>query len=161
MPQVEETRLPGIGKRYDFETGRGRRLGILVHRSGRRALLVYREDDPDECAISLELEPDESRTLAELLGAPRVVEQLGALHQDVEGLRIDWITIADDAEWAGRTLAEAGVHSNTGVSVVALISAEGSIAAPGADDVLEAGATAVVVGSPDGVDELARRLRRR
>lgn len=161
MAEVEETQLPGIGIRYDFVTGGGARIGVLLHRTGRRELLVYRHDDPDECALSLDLGSDDARTLAELLGASRVVEQLANLHQDVEGLSIDWIEIEDGAEWAGKTLREAAVHTHTGVSVVALIGASGAVAAPGAEDVLEAGATAVAVGAAEGVLALEQRLRRR
>ena len=161
MADVEETQLPGIGIRYDFVTGGGRRLGVLLHRTGRRELLLYGEGDPDECAATIDLGSDDARTLAEMLGASRVVEQLARLHLDVEGLTIDWIDIDPDAEWAGRTLREAAVHSETGVSIVAIVGQDTAIAAPGADDVLAPGATAVAVGSSDGVVELERRLRRR
>jgi TrkA domain protein len=161
MAEVEETTLPGIGVRYDFVTAGGRRIGVLLHRTGRRELLVYRSDDPDECALALDLDSDDARTLAELLGAPRVVEQLTNLHQDVEGLSIDWIEIDPGAEWAGRSLREAAVHTHTGVSVVALIGPQGAVAAPGADDVLAAGTTAVAVGALEGVRALEQRLRRR
>jgi TrkA domain protein len=161
MAEVQETQLPGIGIRYDFVTAAGVRIGVLLHRTGRRELLVYRSDDPDECAMTVDLGADDARTLAELLGASRVVEQLANLHQDVEGLSIDWIDIDPDSEWAGKTLKEAAVHTATGVSIVAIVGPDGAIAAPGADDVLEPGATAVAVGSVDGVIALERRLRRR
>lgn len=161
MAEVEETQLPGIGIRYEFVTGAGERIGVLLHRTGRRDLLVYRADDPDECALTLDLGADDARTLAELLGASRVVEQLANLHQDVEGLSIDWIEIADGAEWAGKTLRDAAVHTETGVSIVALVGSSGAIAAPGAEDVLAPGSTAVAVGAADGVRALTRRLRGR
>jgi K+:H+ antiporter subunit KhtT len=161
MAEVEETTLPGIGVRYDFVTGGGSRIGVLLHRTGRRELLVYRTDDPDECALAMDLDPDDARTLAELLGASRIVEQLANLHQDVEGLSIDWIKIDAGAEWAGQRLRDAAVHTHTGVSIVALIGSEGAIAAPGADDVLAAGSTAVAVGVPEGLRDLEQRLRRR
>jgi len=161
MADVEETPLPGIGIRYEFATSSIRRIGVLLRRNGRRDLLVYREDDPDECALTIDLGTDDARTLAELLGASRVIEALSELHQDIEGLSIDWIEIEPGADWAGKRLGEAAVHTHTGVSVVAIIGAEGAIAAPGADAVLEAGATAIAVGTREGVDALAHRLRRR
>lgn len=160
MAQVEETPLPGIGIRYDFVTGTGRRIGVLLHRTGRRELLVYRADDPDECALTIDLGGDDARTLAELLGASRVVEALTALHQDIEGLSIDWIEVDAGSPWAGKTLREAAVHSEIGVSVVALISPEGAVIAPGAEDILTPGITAVAIGTREGVDALARRVRR-
>jgi K+:H+ antiporter subunit KhtT len=160
MAQVEETPLPGVGIRYDFRTESGRRLGVLLHRSGRRELLVYSEDDPDETSVTVDLGRDDARTLAELLGASVVVEHLGELQQDLEGLSIDWVPIDEGSDWAGKTLSEAGVHTTTGVSIVAFICAGRTVAAPGAHDRLEPGTTAVAVGSPEGISILARHLRR-
>ena len=50
-------------------------MGVLVHRSGRRELLLYERDDADECAVALDLSVDDARTLAELLGLARIVEK--------------------------------------------------------------------------------------
>jgi TrkA domain protein len=159
MADVQETHLPGIGVRFDFPTSTGTRVGVLVHKTGRRELLVYRHDDPDECAIAVDLDNDEARTLAEMLGASRIIEQLDNLRQEVEGLLIDWITIDENSEWANRTLSDAAVHTQTGVSIVAIVTANGSIAAPGASDVLRPGTTVVAVGIAEGIRNLTARLR--
>jgi hypothetical protein len=45
--EVEEVRLPGIGTRYDFATGEGRRVGVVSHRTGRLEFVVYDRQDPD------------------------------------------------------------------------------------------------------------------
>ncbi|HXY93729.1 MAG TPA: TrkA C-terminal domain-containing protein, partial [Acidimicrobiia bacterium] len=155
-----ETTLPGVGVRYDFQTAQGTRIGVLVHRTGRRDLLVYALDDPDSLTAQLGLEPDDARTLAELLGASRIAEHLAAVQQDIEGLSIDWIVIDDGAEWAGASLRDAGVHTNTGVSVVALLGGDRAIAAPGAEDVLAPGSTAVAVGTPEGLQQLTAKVKR-
>ncbi len=160
MADVEETTLPGVGVRYDFVTSSSRRVGVLLHRSGHRDLLVYRDDDPDECHMTIDLDGDDARTLAEILGASRVVEALTSPRQDVEGLSIDWIEIEPGAEWADRRLGDAAVREKVGVSVVALIGPDGATVGPGADDVLAAGATAIAVGTRDGVTALHQRLRR-
>ena len=160
MAEVSETKLPGVGVRYDLVTEAGPRVGVLVHRSGRRDLLLYSERDPSACDRTVELDPEESLALAELLGATRVAEELAALRQDIQGLAIDWIRIEPGSEWADRRLGEAAVHTTTGVSIVAILDRDGSTAAPGPDAVLTAGATAVAVGSPEGIAQLATRLRR-
>lgn len=158
MADVDETPLPGLGIRYDFNTDAGDRLGVLVHRTGRRDVFVYSADDPDECVISVTLRPDDARTLAELLGASRVAEHLTALQQQVAGIALDWIAVDPTSPWAGKTLREAAVHTETGVSVVALLNGDDVTAAPGASDVLVAGATVVAIGRPDGLQSLAARL---
>jgi hypothetical protein len=33
MEEVSETKLPGVGVRYDFVTAAGQRIGVLVHRT--------------------------------------------------------------------------------------------------------------------------------
>ena len=108
MAEVSETTLPGVGVRYDFVTSEGVRIGVLVHRTGRRDLLVYSPVDPDACVAQLSFDPDDARTLAELLGATRIAESIAAVQQDIEGLSIDWIKIDEGSEWAGKRLSEAG-----------------------------------------------------
>jgi TrkA domain protein len=161
MAEVRETKLPGVGVRFDFVSGAGTPLGVLVHRSGGRDILVYSADDPETCRATIRLDPADATTLAELLGASRITEELESAQQDIAGLAIDWIPVEPDAEWAGRTLADAAVHSTTSVSIVALVGADGTaIAAPGARDVLAPGSTAVAVGTSEGLRALAERLRR-
>jgi K+/H+ antiporter YhaU regulatory subunit KhtT len=63
---------------------------VLVYRTGRRDLIVYSAADPDASVAQLNLDPDDARTLAEVLGASRIAESLAAVQQDIEGLSIDW-----------------------------------------------------------------------
>jgi TrkA domain protein len=160
MADVSETTLPGVGVRYDFPTSGGHRVGVLVHRTGRRELLLYARDDPDALEAQVSLDSDDARTLAELLGASRIAEHLAAVQQDIEGLSIDWIVVDEGSEWAGSRMRDAGVHTHTGVSVVAILGAEHAVAAPGADDVLEPGATVVAVGPQEGLELFASKVRR-
>ena len=159
--EIRETELPGAGVRYDFTTGAGDPLGVLVHRSGRRDLFVYSQDDPDACVSTLRLDAQDARTLAELLGASRVTAQLVALQQDVAGLGIDWVDVEDGSAWAGQSLADARVHTTTGVSIVAIIRAGEALPAPGPDAVMEAGDVCVAVGRPEGLARLAEHLEHR
>jgi TrkA domain protein len=159
MAEVQQTDLPGVGVRYDFVTASGERVGVLVHRSGRRELLVYRRDDPDECRTLLDLDGSDARTLVELLGASRVSEHLAEVQQRVAGLAIEWLRVEPGARWDGTTLGEAQVHTTTGVSVVAILRDGDTIVAPGADDALRGGDTVVAVGAPEGIERLRPALR--
>ena len=114
MSDIQETQLPGVGNRYDFVTSEGERIGVLVHRSGRRELLVYDRDDPDACRAVIRLDTDDTRTLAELLGASHVSERLAAMQQ-IAGLAIDWVTIPPASSAVGRTLRDAALRTETGV----------------------------------------------
>lgn len=65
--EIEETHLPGVGVRYDFTTERGDRLGIVVHDSGERELLICHASDPD-AARTLPLAKRDLVRLREVLG---------------------------------------------------------------------------------------------
>ncbi|MDP9419758.1 MAG: potassium transporter TrkA [Actinomycetota bacterium] len=154
MAEVAETQLPGVGVRYDFVTTDGDRIGVLVHRTGRRELLLYDDDDPDACGSVVRLDADDTHTLAELLGATQVSERLAELQQDIEGLTIDWLPVAATSACSGATLREAALRSSTGVSIVAVVRGTETIPAPGGDFQLLPGDTAVAVGTPEGIKEL-------
>jgi TrkA domain protein len=158
MSDVQETDLPGIGKRFDFETSSGDRVGVIVHRTGRRDLLLYSRQDPDSCQAVLALSEADVLTLVEVLGGSRITAHLTAVQQEVEGLAIDWIDVDASSQWAGKSLAEAAVHTRTGVSVVAIMRDDGTVPAPAADTVLLPGDRVVAVGTPEGVSQLDREL---
>lgn len=158
MSDVQETDLPGIGKRFDFETSSGDRVGVIVHRTGRRDLLLYSRQDPDSCQAVLALSEADVLTLVEVLGGSRITAHLTAVQQEVEGLAIDWIDVDASSQWAGKSLAEAAVHTRTGVSVVAIMRDDETVPAPAADTVLRAGDRVVAVGTPQGVSQLDREL---
>jgi len=158
MVDIRETELPGVGTRFDFTTSNGERVGVLVHRSGRREIALYDRDDQDRCRSVLALSPDDASALAEVLGASRVVASLTAAHQQLAGLTIDWITVAQQSALAQKTLAKAAIHTRTGVSVVAIIRGDDAIAAPGADVELLVGDRVVAVGTAKGVGQIEREL---
>lgn len=155
--EIFETPLPGVGIRYEFDTELDRRIGVLVHRDGRRELLVYRKSDPDACSETLQLNHDESASLVELLGGSKITERLSDLRHEVQGLAIEWLTLGSEAPMAGKTIGDGRVRTQSGASVIAVIRAGGSHPGPGPDFRLEVGDVVLVSGSVDGV-ERARRI---
>ena len=148
MAVVRETKLPGVGVRQEFTTSEGTVVGVLQHHDGRHDLLVYDRDDPDTCSSLLHLDDEDTRTLAELLGASQLTEGLGAVQQQVEGLLIEWITLPADSIAVGTTIGEGMYRTRTGASIVAVIRG-GSIPAPGPEFAFEAGDTVVAVGTAE------------
>lgn len=160
MTQVEETPLPGVGVRHDFTTKGGRRIGVVSHRTGRRELLLFAEDDPDACQVTLRLEEEDLRVLADLLGATHVTESLAKhVQHDIEGLAMSWLRVSPDSPCAGKTLAEVGLRTHTGVSVVAVIRGGATTPSPDADFALAGGDTAVVVGTTEGIRKAAEHFQ--
>lgn len=159
MSDIREVKLPGVGVRYEFETAAQRRIGVISHRTGLREIYVSRRHDPDESERVLELSPDDARTLAELLGATRVAQQLAELQQRIEGLVIDWLPVREDSPYAGRTIGDARIRTRTGVSVVAIVRGEDAVPAPGPEERLDSGDYLVVVGTARGVEDVVELLR--
>ena len=155
--EIFETPLPGVGIRYEFDTQHERRIGVLVHRDGRRELLVYRKSDPDACSEMLQLTHDESASLVELLGGSKVTERLSDLRHEVEGLSIEWVSLSETSPLAGKTIGEGRVRTVTGASVIAVIRNGNSFPGPGPDFLLVTGDVVLLSGSSDGV-EAARRI---
>ena len=159
MGDIQEVKLPGVGVRYEFETAEGNRIGVVSHRSGLREVYTSKRDDPDEFRRLLGLSPDDARTLAELLGATRVAQQLSELQQRIEGLAIDWLPVRADSPFVGRPLGDTQMRARTGVSVVAIVRGEDAVPAPGPDALLESDDYLVVVGTTRGIEEAVTLLR--
>jgi TrkA domain protein len=156
---LEETALPGIGLRHDFQIHSGRRMGVVSYRGGRREIVVYDARDPDTTSLSLPLTAAESEVLAELLGAPRIVEKLTAVADAFAGLVGEQIPILSDSPYAGRPLGDTRARTRTGASIVAVVREGEVIASPRPDFPFAAGDVVVVVGTPANTAAVAALLR--
>lgn len=104
---MEQVDLPGIGVRHDLLTESGRRIGVVSHRSGRRDLVLYDEDDPDASNASnadIPLTEAEAEALADILGASLMLSQLAGLRDQAAGLLTEQISIPAGSPFVGRTL---------------------------------------------------------
>jgi TrkA domain protein len=142
---------------------------VVAHRHGRRDLLVYDRADPDAARESVPLTDAESTALAGLLqasgaapGARGTADDagpaVGGRGHPVGRFAVDWVLVPPGSPWAGRSIGTAGVRSITGVSIVAVLRADAAFPSPGPDFCLQAGDTALVVGTRDGVEALVELL---
>jgi TrkA domain protein len=154
--EIFETSLPGIGIRYEFDTVRGRKIGVLVHRDGHRELLIYCKGDEDSCSETIDLVQAESAALVELFGGTKITERLTDIRHDVQGLAIEWLTVESRSPIAGRSIGDAQIRTRTGASVVAVLRGGESHPGPGPDFIFEAEDVALVTGSFDGVTQASR-----
>jgi TrkA domain protein len=153
--EVHRTALPGIGLRHDFVTERGRRVGVVSHRTGRREVVVYDREDPDTASVTLTLNSEEANGLAELLASTRLVERLAELHRQVEGLVTEQIPIPPGSPYDGRPLGDARVRTPPGASIVAVVREREVVASPRPDFGFRAGDIVVVVGTAEGTAAVA------
>lgn len=156
MPEIRETKLPGVGIEYDFRTDTGDHVGVISRSSGRREVIVFDRHDPDAVAVRVELSSAESASLAELLGGTRITAQLAALSAEIEGLFVDWLPLP--ASFRPVSIADTEMRTRTGASVIAIIRGGTAIPAPGPDAELQADDTVVLVGTRDGIAGAGRLL---
>lgn len=159
MPQVNETKLPGVGVRHEFTCDDGDRIGLITHHSGRRQLLVFAPDDPDYVTQSVSMTSDEANALAELLGGATLVERFDDLRQHIAELSLDWLPVPEHSRYAGAELGATEMRTRTGVSVIAVIRGRTTIPSPGPETILLAGDIVVVVGVAGGIDAAASLLK--
>jgi TrkA domain protein len=153
--EVEAVALPGIGVRHAFTTRQGRQLGVVSQRTGRRELVIYDTADPDTASEVIALTEGEADALAELLGAPHIVERLAAIREQVARLATEQVPIPAASPYAGGTLGDTRARSRTGASIVAVLRGSEVIPSPAPDFRFQAGDVAVVVGTPEGVEQVA------
>jgi TrkA domain protein len=135
----------------------GERVALLTHRNGRREIAVFDRSDPDACRTVLHLSQDDTRTLNELLGTSQVSEAvIGAQH--VEGLALDWITVAEGTAFDGASIARGEFRTRTGASIVAIVRDAATIAAPDPSAILQGGDVVVAIGTPEGLTRLRTLL---
>jgi TrkA domain protein len=156
--QIDKTRLPGIGLRYEFTTEEGRRVAVVSRRTGRRELVLYDTADPDAAREVLPLSDDECDALAELLGAPRIVERLADMQRDLAGLESHQMVVPPHSRFAGRPLGETQARTRTGASIVAVVRDGHVIVSPRPDFVFHAEDLVVVVGTDEAAAAVARIL---
>lgn len=158
MSEVRETKLPGVGVRHEFDTESGTRVGVIVHRDGRREILVYDQHDPDACSTMVDLSAADTRTMSELLGSSQVTEAVSAVQQDIDGLAIEWISLHATSSAIGTTIRDGEYRTRTGASIVAVIRGDDTVPAPEPEFRFAAADTVVAVGTVDGLAVLRHQL---
>jgi len=144
---IYESDLPGVGKKYEVELEGAERLVIVTHNTGKRE--VYRKTNEDA-------DGEQLFTLSDRLARQVGTILEGAYFQPVKTDRvetmlsgetaIEWYALSRGSEIAGKTIEEAAIREQTGVSIVAIQRDDRVISSPGPSETLESGDTLVVIG---------------
>jgi len=154
--EVKEVLLPGVGLRYEFENHDGDRIGVVARRTGDFEVVLYAAADPDQARSVFRLTEEEADALAQILGAPRIVERFADLTKEVPGLDAGQVRILAGSGFVDRPLGETRARTRTGASIVAIVRDEQVLASPGPSEVLHAGDVLVVIGTEDGISGVQR-----
>jgi TrkA domain protein len=140
--------LPGIGKRYSFETAEGESMVVILHQSGQRELYHFTDSDEDEPDFNLKLSDEEARQLGTLL--------LGVDYQPVaddrvelflKKVRIEWVQVEPDSELANKKIIDARIRSKTGATIIGIQRGDDFIGSPDINEVILTGDTLMVIGN--------------
>ena len=134
------TSAPAILARHDFD------------------LVRYGANDPDAAETLLSLSRDEADTLADILGAPRIVERFADLTREVPGLVSGTLEVTAGSRFDGKPLGATRSRTLTGASIVAVVRGDRVIASPTPAEVLRGGDLLVVVGTTSGLDGVRQIL---
>jgi len=149
--EVKETLLPGVGLRYEFVNADGDRVGVIARRGGEFEVFVYTAKDPDRARRVFNLTASEAEGLAQILGAPRIVESYADLTREVPGLEAGQIEVGADSRYAGKPLGDTKARTRTGASIVAIVRGDRVLASPGPDELLHPQDVLVVIGTDAGI----------
>lgn len=157
---IRETRLPGVGLRYEFNNSDGDRIGVIAQRGGEFEVFVYAGADPDRGSRVFRLTSREAEALAQILGAPRMVEGYADLTKEIPGLHSGQIPVSIGSPYVGRPLGETRARTRTGASIVAVVRGEQVLASPGPEEVLSPHDVLVVIGTDDGIAAVRQLIDR-
>jgi voltage-gated potassium channel len=102
------------------------------------------------------------RRIAQILTRPAVAEFLEGEGSGGVDYTLEEVPVHAGGEFDGSTLAEAAIRDRFGVTVLAVVRADGALDShPAATSRLHAGDTLVVIGSDDEVTHLRARFKRR
>ena len=160
MPSILESKLPGVGHKFQIEATSGDRLTIVIHDDGRRELYHFTRDTPSRVASVVTLQDSEARQVAGIIGGLTYVPKaLPTAEIVLDDLLLEWFTIPDEAHCIGKTIRDLMVRTVSGASIVSIIEENGKKTInPEADTLLNKSATLIVAGDRKTVETLKHIL---
>jgi len=151
---TRETELPGVGTKYTLELSSGEQLVVVEHRVGHWELA--RVDSEGNTTPLTTLQPREAAELGRVLSRSTGSTEDPRKQMLFEEFCIEWVALDESSQLIGQTLQQAEVRARTGVSVIAILRPEGSMASPAPDARFRNGDTLVVIGQRDQVETFLR-----
>ena len=147
--------LPGIGKRYSFQTANGENLVVILHQSGHRELYYFSGFDEDEPDFVLKLSDEEARQLGTLLlGVDYQPVADDRLELFLKRVRIEWVQVSPNSELANKKILDSQIRAKTGTTIIGILRGEDMIGSPDIYEMILPGDTLMVIGNREQTKNL-------
>lgn len=145
---IQESDLPGIGRKFQITTRSDDKLIIIIHDNGRRELYCACPDDPEEQLPMGVLDDDEARQIAGIVGGmsytPKALETIDVALDD---LVIEWYALRSHFNAIGKTIGQMRIREQTGATVIAAVERSGNKCVnPGPDYTFVENSVLVIAG---------------
>jgi len=144
---VYESDLPGVGKKFEIDLDDDTQLVVVIHNTGKRE--VYRREGDADSEKLFEVTDQLARQVGSILeGAyfQPIATDTTETMLDEDSL-LEWVKVVEGSSLVGRSLAELDFRTETGASVVAIKREDDTESNPGAETVIGADDTLIVLGS--------------
>ncbi|WP_347488731.1 cation:proton antiporter regulatory subunit [Desulfoscipio sp. XC116] len=160
MGTIRESDLPGIGRKFQIDTRSGDKIIIIVHDDGKREMHHFDYNDPEESISMVTLDDSEARRVGAILGGmvymPKALESVDVAFDE---MTIEWFKVEPEAKSIGKTIGELHIRKKTGAAIIAVIMKDqGKVINPGPEQVINKGATLVVLGERGQVKACKRLI---
>jgi TrkA domain protein len=161
MSTIQESNLPGVGRKFQIEAISGDRMIIVIHDDGIRELYHYNKKNFDKPDSVLTLTDGEARQIAGIVGGLSYVPKaLPTSEVVLDDLVIEWYTIERGWFSVGKTIAETEARRRSGASIVSIIEPDQvKRVNPGPDTLINEEATLIIAGDRKNINKLKQLLR--
>lgn len=153
---IKETDLPGIGKKFSFDTEARDTLVMVIHHTGKREIYRFLEDKENPHSL-IELTDEEARNMGAILSGayfqPAAEATMALIARE---LTIEWVRVDARSPFRERTLRELGIREKTGSSIVAVMRGDRLLPNPPPDEKIQEGDTLMAVGNLEQVRNFIR-----
>jgi TrkA domain protein len=154
--KIKETDLPGIGKKFSFDTEAHETLVMVIHHTGKREIYRFLEDKENPHSL-IELTDEEARNMGAILsGAYFQPAPEGSMALIAKELTIEWVRVDARSPLRDRTLRELALRERTGASIVAIMREDRLIPNPLPDERIQERDTLMAVGNLEQVRNFVR-----
>ncbi|MEW5761466.1 MAG: TrkA C-terminal domain-containing protein [Candidatus Thermoplasmatota archaeon] len=156
MKEIEETELPGMGKKFAIELLDGT-MTIVIHTSGMREICIEQKGN----SMVFLLTDDEARRAGAILsGTYFTPTPTDMLHQIIsKKLMVEAFKIPPSSPTIGKMISELDIRKKTETSIIAITRDDRHFPNPKPDTKIEENDVLLVIGAQDSIKKFEKMIK--